>query len=339
MTEILKINSNFINKELLKNKVDKFLRIPSKDFCQISKEHNELCDEQIHQKAPLETQKCKDDFFIVPKDIASCKYEYSGRYLLEITFDGSNYGGWQIQPNQKSVQETIQQVLSRLYNYQEIELVGSSRTDAGVHALNFAAAFIAPKSPAIPMQKLKTALNMMLPDDIKIRTITQVDDNFHARFDTFGKAYTYVINLGDATPFSNRYSYSPRAKIDVERMRQATQILIGKHDFSSFVCNRNSIDDATRTIFRIDVQTFGNYLTITYVGDGFLYKMIRCLTGSLIAVASHKSTINDLEKLLLAKDRTKGDTTAPPCGLFLDKVFYDQQALENFELTTLPFYF
>ena len=104
-------------------------------------------------------------------DIANCTYETSSRYLMEISFDGSNYGGWQIQPNRESVQGTVERVLSRLYNYKKIELTGSSRTDAGVHAINFAASFLVPESPAIPIDKLKNSLNMMLPSDIKIRTV------------------------------------------------------------------------------------------------------------------------------------------------------------------------
>ncbi len=270
-------------------------------------------------------------------DIADCAYEFSSRYLMEISFDGSNYGGWQIQPNRESVQETVEKVLSRLYNYQKIELVGSSRTDAGVHAINFAAAFLAPKSPAIPIGKLKNSLNMMLPSDIKIQTIKEVDLNFHARFFALGKAYTYVIKLAGATPFSNRYSHAPRHKMNIEAIKKATEHLVGTHDFSSFACVGNPIEDAVRTLYRIDVQTFGDYLTLTYVGNGFLYKMVRCLTGTLLAVGAGKFQADEVKTLLEAKDRTLGHTTASPGGLFLVKVFYDQDEMDNFTLDHLPY--
>ena len=271
-------------------------------------------------------------------DIANCPYEISSRYLMEISFDGSNYGGWQIQPNRESVQETIEKVLSRLYNYQKIELTGSSRTDAGVHAINFAASFLAPKSPAIPMSKLKNSLNMMLPSDIKIRTIKEVDLNFHARFFALGKAYTYVIKLAGATPFSNRYSYAPRHKIDIEAIKKATTHLVGTHDFASFACNGNPVEDTIRTIYRIDVQTFGDYLTLTYIGGGFLYKMVRCMTGTLLAVGAGKFQAEQVKTLLESKDRTLGHTTASPSGLFLVKVFYEPDELQNFVLTSLPYH-
>lgn len=272
-------------------------------------------------------------------DIADCPYEFSSRYLMEISFDGSNYGGWQVQPNRESIQETVEKVLSRLYNYQKIELIGSSRTDAGVHAINFAAAFLAPKTPAIPMAKLKNSLNMMLPSDIKIRTIKEVDLNFHARFFAAGKAYTYVIKLAGATPFSNRYSYAPRHKMDIEAIKEATKYLVGTHDFSSFACVGNPIEDAVRTIYRIDVQTFGDYLTLTYIGSGFLYKMVRCLTGTLLAVGASKFRPDEVKTLLEAKDRTLGHTTASPGGLFLVKVFYDTDEMINFKLTDLPYHY
>ncbi|MBQ9789724.1 MAG: tRNA pseudouridine(38-40) synthase TruA [Lentisphaeria bacterium] len=283
--------------------------------------------------------KSEDRTNFVNHDIANSSYEASSRYLMEISFDGSNYGGWQIQPNRESVQGTIEKVLSRLYNYQKIELVGSSRTDAGVHAINFAAAFLVPKSPAIPIGKLKNSLNMMLPSDIKIQTIKEVDLNFHARFFAVGKAYTYVIKLAGATPFSNRYSYAPRHKIDIEAIKKATQYLVGTHDFSSFACAGNPIEDAVRTIYRIDVQTFGDYLTLTYVGSGFLYKMVRSLTGTLLAVGAGKFKAEEVKTLLEAKDRTLGHTTASAGGLFLVKVFYDADELAKFKLTALPYHY
>ena len=149
-----------------------------------------------------------------PRKIEEIPYSAEKRYLMEISFDGSVYGGWQIQPNSLCVQEVVQKVLQRLYDNQPIELTGSSRTDAGVHAINFAAAFPVPVSPAIPMAKLKNALNRLLPADIRIRSIKEMPLSFHARFDACGKAYVYVVNLGDETPFSNHYSLHPKYKIN-----------------------------------------------------------------------------------------------------------------------------
>ena len=273
-----------------------------------------------------------------PRKIEEIPYASEKRYLMEISFDGSVYGGWQIQPNSLCVQEVVQKVLRRLYNNLPIELTGSSRTDAGVHAINFAAAFPVPESPAIPIEKLKNALNRLLPSDIRIRTITEKPLEFHARFDACGKAYVYVVNLGDETPFSNHYSLHPKYKIDVEALKECAQVLVGTHDFSSFVCSRNDIDDAVRTIYSIEAKIFGQYLCIVYKGNGFLYKMIRCLTGALLECASHRMSKNELAALLEAKDRTLGPTTASARGLFLVKVFYGEDDWRHFDIENVPFF-
>ena len=273
-----------------------------------------------------------------PRKIEEIPYPSAVRYLMEISFDGSVYGGWQIQPNSVCVQEVIQKVLSRLYNGLPIELTGSSRTDAGVHAINFAAAFPAPSRPAIPPQKLKNALNRLLPSDIRIRTIEEKPLTFHARYDALGKAYVYVVNLGDETPFSNHYSLHPKYKIDVDYLQECAEVLTGTHDFSSFVCSRNDIDDAVRTIYRIETKLFGEYLCISYIGNGFLYKMIRCLTGALLECASHRMTKSELKSLLEARDRTLGPTTASARGLFLVKVFYGEDEWRTFEVDNVPFF-
>lgn len=273
-----------------------------------------------------------------PRKIEEIPYQSEKRYLMEISFDGSAYGGWQIQPNSICVQEIIQKVLKRLYNNLPIELTGSSRTDAGVHAINFAAAFPVPVRPAIPPEKLKNALNRLLPTDIRIRTITEKPLTFHARFDARGKAYVYVINIGDETPFSNHYSLHPKYRIDMGKLKSCAEILTGTHDFSSFVCSRNDIDDAVRTIYSIKPEIFGDYLCITYLGNGFLYKMIRCLTGALLECASGKMSRDELQKLLDARDRTLGPTTASARGLFLAKVFYEEEEWRTFTLQNVPFF-
>lgn len=259
------------------------------------------------------------------------------RLLLEISFDGRSYGGWQIQPDNPTVQKLVQDTLAKLYSGQDIKLTGSSRTDAGVHAAGFAASFAVPARPYILPDKLKKALNGLLPDSIAVRTVKEVPADFHARFDTAGKAYTYVINLGDKNPFSTHYSWRPHRKLDIERMREAAPHLIGTHDFSSFVVNRDEIDEAVRTIYNIDFQVFGQYLCITFTGDGFLYKMIRCLAGALEAVGAGKISGAELKTILEHKDRRKAPDTAPPYGLFLVKVFYDEQEMADFKLENIPF--
>lgn len=264
--------------------------------------------------------------------------EADKRLLLEISFDGQNFGGWQIQPDNLTVQELIQDTLVKLYAGKPIKLVGSSRTDAGVHAIGFAASFVAPSKPDISIEKLKIALNGLLKKPILIRNITEVPMDFHVRFGAVGKAYTYVINIGEESPFSADYSWSTRWKLDIDKMREAAEYLVGTHDFSSFVVNREAIDNAVRTIYDIDFQLFGSYLCITFVGNGFLYKMIRCLIGMLEAVGSGAVSVAATKKILEAKDRSKAPRTSPPHGLFLMKVFYDKSEIKKFKLKDVPFF-
>ena len=260
------------------------------------------------------------------------------RYLMEIAYDGGNYSGWQIQPHCLAVQQVIQEHLTKMYDKQPIHLIGSSRTDAGVHAQNFAATFLAPEQPAIPMERVFKALNRRLPPDIKIHTIREVPLEFHARYDTCGKAYTYVLNLGENdSPFVGRYSWKPYRKQSVELIKAATERLVGTHDYSSFVVERREIDDAVRTIYRIDVEEIGDFCCITFVGNGFLYKMIRCLMGMIEAVGAGVYSPDAVTRILDARDRTQAPETAPANGLFLMKVFYNEADRENFRLPGLPF--
>ncbi|MEG1980278.1 MAG: tRNA pseudouridine synthase A, partial [Victivallaceae bacterium] len=143
--------------------------------------------------------------------------------------------------------------------------------------------------------------------------------------------------LGGLSPFLNKYAYRPYQNLDVAAMRLASEVLVGRHDFSSFTVDRDKIEDAVRTIYSIDFQRFGDLLCITYTGDGFLYKMIRCLTGALEAVGRGRISRTDLERILAAKNRSMAPETAPPQGLFLMKVFYDEAELQAYKLESLPF--
>ena len=265
-------------------------------------------------------------------------FKPAGRFLLEIAFDGSGYSGWQIQPHRVAVQEVMQKTLTRLYGGQAIHLIGGSRTDAGVHALGFAASYLYPEFPQIPAFKVHSALNRLMPDDIRIVSIREVPLEFHTRYDALGKAYTYVLNLGADSPFTARYSWRPGRPIDQEKIAAGAKHLVGTHDFSSFVVERSLIEDAVRTIYRIDVQTFGQYLCVTFVGNGFLYKMIRCLMGTLEAVGAGKLPPERVAAIRDAKNRSSAPETAPACGLFLDKVFFDPAERDACRLDGVPFF-
>jgi len=260
----------------------------------------------------------------------------SRHVFMEIAYDGTDYHGWQFQPNAPSVQEKLQQVMTDLYGRQPITVHGSSRTDSGVHALGFAAHTTLPESPYIPFENLFKALNRRLPDSIKIRRLQVINDDFHARFDALGKAYTYVLNLGEKTPFLARYSWHLPQCTRLDAMRESLDILTGTHDFTSFAAEAERYDDPVRTIYRIDTQQFGQLLCITFVGNGFLYKMIRSIMGAITAVGMGKLSPEDIARILVSRQRTAHVETCPPQGLFLMKVFYDQVALQSFQLEKPP---
>jgi len=275
-----------------------------------------------------------------PRTLEHTAYAPLERYFLEISYDGGCYAGWQIQPNALAVQEVMQKTLSRLYAGLPIHVLGASRTDTGVHALGFAASFLVPERPYIPCEKLTDILNRLLPPSIRIRCAKKVPLEFHARYDASGKAYTYVFNRGVETPFSNRYSWScGRRRFDFDNMAAAAQLFVGTMDFSSFVVERREIEDAVRTILSIEKQEFGNYVCVTFVGTGFLYKMIRCMVGALAAVGIEKISISDLAEIIEAKQRVIAPDTAPPHGLFLVKTFFTPEEPAAFKLEKVPFYY
>ena len=273
-----------------------------------------------------------------PRTLEYTPFEPFERYAMEISFDGGCYAGWQIQPHCETVQEVLQRTLAKLFDVEKIHVLGASRTDSGVHSLGFIASFLVPERPVIPPEKLIVILNRILPKAIRINSIDRVPLTFHARYDATGKAYTYIFNRGEETPFANRYSWKLRHELDFEAMLEAAQYLVGEHDFSSFVVERREIDSAVRTIYSISKQEFGNYVCFTFKGNGFLYKMIRCIVGTLEAVGSGKIQLADVPILLEAKQREIAPETAPAHGLFLMKTFFDEREIEPYTIENVPFF-
>lgn len=262
--------------------------------------------------------------------------ELPRRILLEIAYDGTDYRGWQSQPNGVTVQDILQQRMSKLYAVEDLRISGSSRTDSGVHALGFAAHVTVPQSPYIPFANLKKALNRLLPESIRIRSVTTVSDDFNARFDATGKAYSYVINRGQQTPFASRYSWHLPEFVNLEGARIALDHLTGTHDYSAFVAQAHTYDDPVRTIYRIDMQEFDQFVCITFVGNGFMYKMIRGIMGGISSVGINKLSAEDIPRIRDGRRRTPRVETCPPQGLFLMKVFYREEDMHAFRLERLP---
>ena len=260
------------------------------------------------------------------------------RIFFKVAYDGTDFGGWQVQPENPSVQQLIEGRLEQLYVNQPVRIHSSGRTDAGVHAVGQAVTFDPPEIPNIPPENLQTALNNSLPASIRIKDAKFADTpDFHARYSAKGKAYTYVINFGEQTPFNARYSWYFPEIADIPAMRRAAAILEGEHDFSAFTTSRSDIENAVRNIYRVDIQEFGDFLALTFVGSGFLYKMVRNLTGLLALVGTGEMGSDEVGQIMESKDRSVAPKSAPPNGLFLMEVFYVEDVWKNFQLTRLPF--
>lgn len=242
------------------------------------------------------------------------------RLKLTISYDGTTFSGWQIQPNGISIQETIEKALTTIFK-RPIRIIGAGRTDAGVHALGQVAHFEV--EDEVDLLRLKYSLNGLLPPEIRIHNIESVPTDFHAQRKALSKIYHYNLWL-DSTddPFLTRYHYHFRRKMSQELLQEAAKHFIGQHDFASFTNVGSSAKTTVRHIYRLDVVEQRGGLRLEFEGNGFLYKMVRNITGTLLEVATFKKSLDDLPLLFAAKERQKAPATAPARGLFLIKVNY-----------------
>ncbi|HTS19372.1 MAG TPA: tRNA pseudouridine(38-40) synthase TruA [Verrucomicrobiae bacterium] len=242
-------------------------------------------------------------------------------FKLTIAYDGTNYGGWQLQPNRPSIQELVERALGKIAGH-AVRIHGSGRTDAGVHARAQVAncSFDTRLTAAI----LLRALNANLTEDIRVYRVQEVDAKFHARFSARGKEYHYQIDCGAAAdPFLRAYTWHHPRPLDAAAIRRAARLLKGRHDFAALSANpMRKVETTVRTISRLSVTRRGDLLTIAVAADGFLYKMVRSIVGALVKVGEGRMTVEELQKLIKAKKRTALVETAPAHGLFLWRVFY-----------------
>ena len=245
------------------------------------------------------------------------------RYFIRFSYDGSKYNGYQKQPRMKTVQSELERALKSINANKAVSVSASGRTDAGVHAYSQCAHFDI--STKITPEKLKSALNSLLPDDIYVKEVKEVSDNFHARFDVKAKEYIYKINMGTYNPIEKDYVYQYNKKLDIPEMERALKYLEGTHDFRSFVKIDEEKDDYTRTIIQTslirDVKNV-NQITISILGTGFMRYMVRNIVGFLIEIGEGKHKSEDIIDILKLKDRTKAGICAPACGLYLKDVYY-----------------
>lgn len=244
-------------------------------------------------------------------------------YKLTIAYDGTDYCGWQVQPNGISIQELIQKQASIILR-ENITLIGSGRTDAGVHALGQIAHFHA--SPIPDLSRFQLSLNALLPKDIRILHSEEAEKNFHAQYSAVGKIYHYYLHLDPVIdPFKRFYSLHVKGKIDLDIVKEAASVFIGTHDFTSFANESHSGSasrDPVRTLKRLDIVEQPGGICLEFEGDGFLYKMVRNIVGTLLEVAAGKIPKEDVSCILAARDRKLAGQAAAPQGLFLFKVIY-----------------
>lgn len=245
-------------------------------------------------------------------------------YKLTVAYDGTNYSGWQIQPNAPSIQEHIQDALKLILHENKVVLIGSGRTDAGVHARAQVAHFKYLND--LNIDRLRLALNGILPRDIRIAKIEVAPDHFHSQYSAIGKEYHYHLYLDRVMdPFRRLYCWHLRRALDLQLLRQAAQCFVGTHNFAAFANESHAGSAAknpVRTIYRVDVIEEPGGARVEFEGNGFLYKMVRNIMGTLVDVASHKRPLEDIEEIFISRDRRKASLAAPPQGLFLVRIDY-----------------
>ncbi|MFW5780544.1 MAG: tRNA pseudouridine(38-40) synthase TruA, partial [Bacillota bacterium] len=242
------------------------------------------------------------------------------RYLITIEYNGKNYCGWQYQNNALSVQQVIEDTMFEFLK-QKVKLVASGRTDKGVHAYGQKAHFDI--NTNFPMNKLPIAINNILPDDIRIKDISKVDDDFHAQYSAKRKTYIYKFYISKIeSPIRKDTHARIIPPLDFELMKQGAKLFLGKHDFKAFSSTGSSIKTTTRTIYKLDLQKKNDEITMEIEGDGFLYNMVRIIAGTLVWLAKKKLTLSDIMEAMDTQNRKKGGKTFPAHALYLKDVLY-----------------
>lgn len=240
---------------------------------------------------------------------------------LTIEYDGTNFYGWQKQPDKRTVQEEIETALSAILK-EEVSINGAGRTDAGVHAIAQVANFHTEKT--IKCKELYMAINSIIPKDITILNVEEMDNEFHARKSAKAKHYRYVINnskIHSALNMNREYVF--KYNIADEVMQLAANDLIGKHDFAAFKTATCNVENTEREIYDISITRMGNRVIVDIIGNGFMHNMVRIIVGTLLDIASGKLDACTIKNMFETKDRTLGGQTVPACGLYMVKVIYD----------------
>ena len=242
------------------------------------------------------------------------------RIKLIVAYDGTEYSGWQIQPEAPTIEMYLDKAIRELTG-ENVHVTGASRTDAGVHAYGNVAVF--DTESTIPGDRFTFALNRFLPDSIVIQDSWEVSGDFHPRHCNTRKTYEYrILNTAVLLPQKRNFTWHVAGSIDIEKMKEAAAYIVGEHDFKSFCCVRTQAESTVRTIYSLEVLQEGSEIIIRIKGNGFLYNMVRIITGTLIQVGKGRFKPEYVKRMLEAKDRTVAGQTAPPQGLTLVGIEY-----------------
>lgn len=244
------------------------------------------------------------------------------RVRMIISYDGTNYCGWQVQINGITVEEVINRELTNLLG-EEIAVIGASRTDSGVHAIGNVAVF--DTETKIPAEKISFALNQRLPDDIRIQKSEEVPMDFHPRYCDSTKTYEYkILNRRFPNPMKRLYTHFVYMPLDVDKMKKAAEYIVGEHDFASFCSARSQVKTTVRTVYSLDVSKQDDVITIRISGNGFLYNMVRIIVGTLMKVGLNVYPPEHVAEIIESKDRYAAGPKAPARGLTLIGIEYDE---------------
>lgn len=242
------------------------------------------------------------------------------RYILRISYDGSNYSGYQRQKDKVTIQETLENVLKVVLR-QDVSIVASGRTDAGVSAIEQVCHI---DIDDMNVKNAKGYINNLLPHDIRVLSIEEADSEFHARYSAKRKTYEYLFYVSNVeNPVYENVATKIGYNIDISSMKESCQYFIGEHNFSAFCASNTEVKDKTRIIYNMDITEISDGLyKLEITGNGFLYNMVRIIMGTLISVGMGKISSQDINKIIASKDRQKSGKTAPSKGLYLKKVVY-----------------
>lgn len=242
------------------------------------------------------------------------------RYLIDFSYDGTNFSGYQNQPKLRTVQNELEKAISHINKKNNTIVYASGRTDAGVHALHQMAHFDI--DTKITIDKLKRGLNSNLPEDIHINSVKRVEDEFNARFHATKKRYVYKINIGEYNPIMRKYIYQYNKPLDIKSMKKAIKLFKGTHDFTSFVSSEDKREDKVRTIYKVSIKEKDSVISISFIANGFMKYQVRNMVGLLIEIGNGKKDIKSVPKIISSKNRQSSGKTASSVGLYLDKVWY-----------------